>query len=99
MLQTILIDDCRPSKVGNRVWRDDNANGLQDPQEPGLKGIIVHLIDALTRQVVQTKHTDDQGRYLFEEVISGNYFYSMGFRQTCLLVQHTKEIINHWIVI
>ena len=74
-----LIDDCRPSKVGNRVWRDDNANGLQDPQEPGLKGIIVHLIDALTRQVIQTKHTDDQGRYLFEEVISGNYFLQYGF--------------------
>ncbi len=74
-----LIDDCRPSKIGNKVWRDDNANGIQDAQEPGLKGIVVHLIDALTKKVIETKYTDDQGRYLFENLLSGNYFLQFGF--------------------
>lgn len=29
--------------LGDRVWRDDNANGLQDVGEPGLDGIEVYL--------------------------------------------------------
>lgn len=29
--------------LGDRVWRDDNANGLQDAGEPGLDGIEIYL--------------------------------------------------------
>ena len=29
--------------LGDRVWRDDNANGIQDAGEPGLDGIEVYL--------------------------------------------------------
>lgn len=29
--------------IGDRTWRDNNANGIQDPGEPGLDGIEIYL--------------------------------------------------------
>ena len=36
---------CRaaPIEIGNRVWRDDNRNGVQDPGEPPIAGVTVRL--------------------------------------------------------
>ena len=31
------------AQVGNRVWRDDNGNGIQDGGEPGIAGVDVRL--------------------------------------------------------
>lgn len=74
-----LIDDCRPSKIGNKVWRDDNANGIGNTQEPGLKGIVVDLIDALTKKVIETKYTDDQGKIFVREFIIRKLFFAVWF--------------------
>lgn len=32
-----------PIEIGNRVWRDTNANGVQDPGEPGIANVAVRL--------------------------------------------------------
>jgi hypothetical protein len=34
------------SRVGNRVWRDEDEDGIQDPGEPGQDGVIVRLLNA-----------------------------------------------------
>lgn len=60
------------SSVGDYVWLDINANGLQDSGEPGVDGATVHLLSAngdLLRQTV----TDTDGYYLFADLVDGDY--------------------------
>jgi hypothetical protein len=52
--------------IGNRVWLDENANGVQDAWEAGVGGVCVHLLDAATREVLQETTTDGNGYYAFD---------------------------------
>lgn len=53
--------------IGNRVWRDDNANGLQDVGEPGLAGVTIQLEDAQDH-VLKSTTTNANGNYLFTKL-------------------------------
>ena len=57
--------------LGNRVWQDKNADGIQSPEEPGVGGVCVNLYDANGRLVQQTT-TDSNGYYGFN-VKAGTY--------------------------
>jgi hypothetical protein len=52
--------------IGNRVWLDENANGVQDAWEAGVGGVCVRLLNASTRQVEQKTATDSNGYYAFD---------------------------------
>lgn len=56
--------EAAPIELGNRVWRDSNNNGVQDPGEPGIAGVTVHLYDA-NNVLVGTAVTDANGEYYF----------------------------------
>lgn len=64
MTQTKII-------IGNRVWHDENQNGIQDPREEGIGGICVNLLDENGTQLQQTT-TDSNGYYGFN-VDAGRY--------------------------
>ena len=53
-----------PIEVGNRVWMDDNRDGIQDPGEAGIPGVLVELRDA-NHRIVASQMTDADGEYLF----------------------------------
>jgi hypothetical protein len=57
--------------IGDRVFLDSNANGLQDAGETGLSGITVQLLDS-NSTVVATTTTDTSGLYNFN-VNPGSY--------------------------
>jgi len=40
-----ILCDLPPIEIGNRVWFDDNRNGVQDAYEPGIDGIALRLFD------------------------------------------------------
>ncbi|MDT8333626.1 SdrD B-like domain-containing protein [Roseomonas gilardii] len=61
-----------PASIGDRVFHDLNANGIQDGGEPGLAGITLRLIDAVGNTVA-TRTTDGSGAYLFGDLIPGSY--------------------------
>ena len=50
--------------IGDYVWIDTNANGIQDPAESGIAGVTVELYDA-DGQRVATTTTDASGHYGF----------------------------------
>ena len=52
-----------PIEIGNRVWRDTNGNGVQDPGEPAIAGVQVHLYSGST--IIGTAVTDANGEYYF----------------------------------
>lgn len=63
------------SSVGDRVWEDVNADGLQSDGEPGIAGFPVRLIgtDVDGNPVSLETATDADGFYLFENLASGEY--------------------------
>lgn len=54
-------------QVGNRVWFDTNADGIQDPAEQPLDGVVVELVNS-TGTVAGTTTTDAAGTYYFNNV-------------------------------
>ena len=44
--------------VGDTVWFDADGDGIQDPGEPGIAGVVVHLVDS-SNTVVATMETGD----------------------------------------
>jgi hypothetical protein len=40
-----VLCQAAPIEIGNRVWFDENRNGVQDPDEPSLPGVQVQLFD------------------------------------------------------
>jgi serine-aspartate repeat-containing protein C/D/E len=63
--------DERPATLGDRVWLDTNANGVQDAGEAGIAGVTVQLKNA-DGSVAQTATTDANGNYSFT-VSAGTY--------------------------
>lgn len=55
--------DQAPIEIGNRVWRDANRNGVQDPDEPPIPGVRIELWRNGTRIGVAV--TDAEGTYYF----------------------------------
>ena len=61
--------------VGDRVWSDDNRNGIQDDDEPGVAGVDVALggTDDRGDTVTRTATTNADGRYTFSNLRPGTY--------------------------
>jgi len=59
--------------IGDLVWDDFSANGLQTSGEPGIPNTTVRLYDASTNSVIATDITDANGIYSFK-VKPGTYY-------------------------
>jgi len=64
------------TRLGDCVWYDNNQNGVQDPDEPGVPGVTVSLYhrSAWGWEQVASRTTDASGRYLFESLDAGEYY-------------------------
>jgi protocatechuate 3,4-dioxygenase beta subunit len=62
----------QPAALGNFVWNDTNANGIQDAGEPGISGVTVNLLNA-TGTVIATTTTSATGAYSFTNLAPGTY--------------------------
>ncbi|MEZ4684825.1 MAG: SdrD B-like domain-containing protein [Bacteroidia bacterium] len=60
------------ASIGDFVWFDNDRDGIQDPGEPGVEGVVVYLLNA-AGDTVNTDTTDNSGRYFFEGIDPGNY--------------------------
>lgn len=58
--------------LGNRVWLDDNGNGVQDPGEDGINGVTLTLRDS-GGNVVGTRVTSGDGNYAFTDLPADTY--------------------------
>jgi len=54
-----------PIEIGNRVWLDTDADGVQDADETGISGVTVALYDAAGTTLLATASTDANGNYIF----------------------------------
>ena len=60
------------TSVGDRVWYDLNANGVQESGETGINGVTVQLLDS-GGNVVATTTTSGDGNYAFNDLVAGTY--------------------------
>lgn len=60
------------ASLGDRVWVDQNSNGLQDAGEAGLAGVTVVLLNA-AGSTLGSQVTDVNGNYLFTNLVPGAY--------------------------
>ena len=59
-----VLCDAAPVQVGNRIWIDTNANGVQDPGESPIAGVTLRLYDS-GGSLVGTALTGADGTYYF----------------------------------
>jgi len=62
-----------PASLGDRVWLDENMDGIQDENEPGVEGIEVILFRSFGL-AIDTVVTDENGFYTFGQLKQGLYF-------------------------
>jgi len=58
--------------LGDRVWTDENGNGVQDAGELGMTHVTVRLYDGSSNEVAVTV-TDAGGAYRFDDLAAGTY--------------------------
>ncbi|MEQ9409859.1 MAG: SdrD B-like domain-containing protein, partial [Fuerstiella sp.] len=79
--------------LGDFVWEDTNANGIQDPGEPGIEGVTVNLLDENMVPIPgATTTTDSSGAYSFTDLVPGNYIVQ--FVTPAGLVQTAQDVNN-----
>ncbi|MEG3438447.1 SdrD B-like domain-containing protein, partial [Pannus brasiliensis CCIBt3594] len=60
--------------LGDRVWLDTNANGIQDAGESGIAGVSVQLLGSDGASAISTTTTGADGSYLFSNLTPGTYY-------------------------
>ena len=61
-----------PASIKGTVFFDRNNNGIQDPGDEGIEGVVIQLFDAEGNLVRETV-TDANGDYCFEDLPPGEY--------------------------
>ena len=59
--------------IGDFVWQDTDGDGIQDPGEPGIPGVIVWLYDDTGTTLIASTTTDSTGYYSFGGLENGTY--------------------------
>ncbi len=67
-----FVDSPMLASIGDTVWFDHNANGIQEAGEAGVASVTVNLQDD-TGAVIDTTVTDSTGFYEFDGLIAGTY--------------------------
>ncbi|MBP7418820.1 MAG: hypothetical protein KA911_09460 [Xanthomonadales bacterium] len=62
-----------PINVGNLVWNDVDADGIQDANEPGLGSVTVQLWNEARSQLLDSAVTSAAGIYALQAPGPGNY--------------------------
>jgi len=68
------VEGIPPIEIGNRVWIDENENGIQDENEESVGSIIVKLLDEDGIEINSTT-TDSNGIYFFGNLNKNTTYY------------------------
>jgi len=77
-----------PARIGDFIWYDTNADGVQDAGEQGISGVTITLYDNAGNPL-RTTVTDNNGHYEFTDVTPGTY--TLGITPPVSYVLTTKD--------
>lgn len=83
-IQTIDAGFVEASTIEGRAWLDVNGDGLQQPGEPSLNGVVVRLLDQTGQPIIgllgtpitaitQDNGLGNPGHYAFDQLYYGHY--------------------------
>ncbi len=72
-LEDDACGDLPKGSIGDFVWEDKNANGIQDPGEPGIFNVLVRLFNGSGTTQLASIQTGLNGEYLFSDLNPGVY--------------------------
>lgn len=87
------ICDVAPVEIGNRVWFDDNRNGIQDAYEPGIDGLVVMLYDGNT-QVASTTTANGGQWYFNNSNVPGGLKFKYNYQVRMDMTQLTNYLLT-----
>ncbi|MGB6222342.1 SdrD B-like domain-containing protein [Haloferula sp.] len=65
------------ASIGDLVWNDRDGDGIRDPGEPGIEGVLVYIDEdgdnAFDQGVERFTYTANDGSYRFENLADGSY--------------------------
>jgi hypothetical protein len=89
-----------PGAIGNKVWIDEDSNGVQDEGEDGIPNVTVNLYNS-AGTVIATTTTNTNGEYLFKNLPAGSYFVRVdgatiptGMSQTTIYPSAGNDLVN-----
>jgi hypothetical protein len=62
------------ASIGNLVWNDLDADGVQDAGEAGIPGVSVTLFNAANDTIAATTATNASGIYSITDIMPGTYY-------------------------
>jgi hypothetical protein len=68
----VTVNNNLCARIGDFVWEDLDADGIQDAGEPGIQGVTVNLLDD-NGNTLETTTTDPTGFYEFTDLVPGDY--------------------------
>lgn len=81
------------ASLGDKVWRDDDKDGIQDIGEPGVAGVTVTLFNN-AGTVVGATVTDAYGTYLFDNLAPGTYQVGFTLPANYIFTTQTNDADN-----
>ncbi|MEG2315396.1 MAG: SdrD B-like domain-containing protein, partial [Clostridia bacterium] len=73
-----------------KVFEDLNDNGIMDEGEPGVAGVVLHLVGNKTKQSFELT-TDETGLYDFSGLPNDTYVFSATLGEGMLLARYSKS--------
>ena len=68
-----VAPEVQPAAIGDFVWEDTDADGIQDGGEAGIENVTVNLYDS-GDNLVASQLTAADGSYLFDNLTPGDYY-------------------------
>ena len=88
-----VLCDPAPVEVGDRVWLDQDSDGIQDADEAGIDGVAVKLICGTDEA---TATTANGGQFLFTNKAGGNATF-MGYGESCVVkVDSSQPVVKDY---
>ncbi len=85
---------CGTGSLGDRVWHDENVNGIQDEGEEGVPNLDLTLYN-YNNEAVGSTQTDAEGFYLFDLLEKGNYRVSVEVPEPYMqTIEAAEESVN-----
>jgi len=59
--------------IGDYIWHDSNGNGMHDPYEQGVQGVVVNAVNS-TGEIVATAVSEEDGSYMLDYLGRDEYY-------------------------